>query len=144
MTPYEKLRGKINILIPSRLVLGFGCEIAFHENDIYKIICENVEKNGWHLLGAGDVRPIITKDILHHAKYIEILGAPLTMADVLRAIGKAEGNRVYIDEPSGFDESEAKLFLDDADRTVLGLDLSKPVSEWPEETLDAIIGLLEN
>lgn len=146
MTPYETLRGKINALLPERLTLGFGCEVkTSHElNGAYIQIAPG--ECTTHCC-INDKRPHVVYQSNHCTASVhldekditEILGPPLTLADILRAMHKKSAFRHITTNGEVFDpairecETVGRGFF---------LPIHLPVKDWPEETLNSIIGLL--
>ena len=91
MTNLQKLTSIIQELIPEVMELKFGCEIK-----IYGIgrcrICKELVDNNFELEILEENRKqqsiLYSKNILELDRTIEILGSPITIAIVLRALAK--------------------------------------------------------
>lgn len=87
---YEKLRGRINEILPDRLELKFGCFIRrFHnaQPDMLLKIAVGTSEHSVYLASGRDGMPLelhglSTQDI----EAFEILGQHITVADVLMAL----------------------------------------------------------
>lgn len=142
-TPYEQLRSRINVLLPERLELGFGCEV----------VLKDFEQLTWTVLyrydlSTRDMLKVIGNETCHqrdtHIKEVSsILGLPLTLADVLRVIERKDNyaNNYALDTEIG------SLLIEEHDfkykPTGLKMDLSLPVSQWPEDTLKSLLEILK-
>lgn len=109
MTPYDLLRARINELLPGRLELKFGCEVkardafgsGFHAtkdpSGIFTAIMPD-NTGAWLFPDGRGGFCREKKDVLW--KWHTVLGAPLTITDVLRALN-TPGNYVRL-EPDGW------------------------------------------
>ena len=145
---YEQLRAVINQLLPERLELGFGCEVLFPHDRI--LTCLFGVNCFYRFIGHTGQEFIKTKEVIEFDNGISILGQTLTIADVLRAIQKNDSNldhyKIEFETHSELQENFAELKVykrGDDDIHIVKIDLSKPVSEWPDETLEKIINLIE-
>lgn len=119
--------------------LVFGCEIKHKLGDNTKIsvycdISTLCKKYGDFVTdGCGCCQATYTE------KELEILGVPLTLADVLRMISSSP----YEFEILQKEDSKIRLVCFTLMTEELNevIDLSLPVSEWPDETLEAILDI---
>jgi len=135
MTNYEKLRAKCyEIIYPDGIPLEFGCEIKGIGGDYFDVI--DVEHNGRVTVREGWV---ITKKTFQ--RNYKILGKPLELRDLLKIIKKTGDYAIT-------SRGQIMMFIDDEGYgqpmgiKLPKLDLSKPISEQSEETLDALIELV--
>jgi len=134
---YEALRSKINEMFPERLKLELGCEVVLHNEARplpTAIVAWQLQDRKCHYEGLRD-NGIIATFCLDEIK--EILGTPLTIADVLRALGSE-----YLIDGSG---DLQKYDLLDGRKTLatftLSLHLSAPDNA---SACAAVLRLLEN
>ncbi len=86
MNNYEKLRKRINTLIPSRLELKSGCEVE-RDKKIYKVL-QTESYTKYSKTDQDKVEVCGASWGLLPKKEIKILGQPLTIADVLVSLGE--------------------------------------------------------
>lgn len=131
MTKYEELRKRINKHCPYLLELKFGCELLGEDGtvlflDPYMMTYSLEEKP--HILGRNEHEFI-------HFQTKEILGIPPTLADVLRALdGKDIGN---------VGGTFVKITFDNWETLNVEYDLTLPLSDQSEETLDFLLSVIE-
>lgn len=130
MTPYEKLRARINELLPDRMTLGFGCEIDTG-NNIITLYADDGKGRLSFFDREGDTMHGSLANLI--GNHTEILGTPLTLADVLRAIDK-----VYPHTTHWTVKNDTLIH----ELSSLALPLAIPVSQWSEETLTKILDLI--
>jgi hypothetical protein len=87
-TPYEQLRAVINNLFPERLGLSNGCEIK--DGDKIAVIFKLSREKYYREYFEDGEELVISREMLLYNKCIEILGQPLTLADVLVALKNKE------------------------------------------------------
>ena len=142
MTPYEQLRAKLNELLPERLELRFGCEVTpdltknkFAGNSIGVLIGKDVS-------GRNEIKfPMSTccydKNFINDR--FTILGTPPTLREILRAIGKSNPNEHLVSTKGKLIQvvGTGGMF-----HLMCDIDLSKPPSEWDDETIKKLNELL--
>jgi hypothetical protein len=147
-TPYDRLREKINQMFPERMELKFGCEFT-NGDGIYRIVHDDAPKNVWRTSSLKNPNHGIgfcSKDQFCKHK---ILGTPVTMDEVLMALNGCLQAKTFRLECNGdlyqinYKEGKYGWFEDGKPVLVCELPLSLPVSEWPDETIDAVLKLIE-
>lgn len=125
---YEALRIRINELLPDRKKLEFGCEAIFKpDGEVVTYTHFNPhDGHDWALVKAPEgmiyIAPVRKQDL-------EILGKPLTIEDVLRALRVVKPSYATLAwlEPTGFLKVKDK-YEDELWRGVETFDLTKPLS----------------
>jgi hypothetical protein len=145
-TPYETLRAKVyEIIYPAGIQIEFGTEFKtkkFGEpyNFVYLVSYTEHTNFGVFFRVAGQ------NDTIHASEMTEILGKPLELRDLLRAIHKkqdGEDSNEYAVDMSG----DLFRFIGGYDSTldtemVAEIDLTKPLSDQSEDTIKKLIELL--
>ncbi|MCK9597780.1 MAG: hypothetical protein M0R06_01990 [Sphaerochaeta sp.] len=135
MTKYEELRNIINRMFPDRLKLEFGSEIRSKDDDVVQYVSYD-EEYGIH--NWVDQDGSVFQSSLEKGDRDTLLGKPLTIADVLKALPK-NCNFDFQDDNRG-----SKLFwTSGAKEGEFHIPFSNPVSQWPDETIEEILKLIE-
>jgi len=156
--PYERLREILNAKFPERTELRFGCEVRSFSryNELgrsrsadrltderggtFTIICSTTSGNGWLFVNSVGFGTLWEKEIYNSRREVGILGQPVTLAEVLRAM--APHSNFYITHYQGIPYARF-TDLDDESEDQITVDIALPVSQWPDETLEKIIKLIE-
>ncbi len=145
MTNKEQCEKRIRELVPSLQELEFGCEIKNNLTDAVLHVVENCDpmanedcditlfsNSSLYLFEAS------SKD-----KDLEILGKPIHLEDVLRAIDKHLGEEDSWEYAVRADGEIVKDYGEGRHDTVgIKYDLSKPFSEQPEEVYEFLNTIL--
>lgn len=88
----DKTKQRIQELIPEIVELKFGCELLRKGETKYQVINPlgwgaNPKKCWINSVPFGDIPLELEKDLVQNGGEFEILGSPITLAVVLRAIG---------------------------------------------------------
>lgn len=136
-TKYEQLRTRINELLPDRLRLEFGCEVETDKGERATLISYAGEQD-WSTYRDAD--GLIASDE-HIGRPKVILGTPLTIEDVLRAL-HIERSEHWAIEDSGTLVTQTSVEVEGAiDKR---FDLTKPLSAPEnEEACGAVLKLLK-
>jgi len=97
MPTLEKLKARIHELVPETMELSFGCEVSRYAGEAVDTVCSitsGTDGNGKHAVrlirfsefGAHYDFIASTEEIEHW----KILGHPITLSDVLSAMGKVQ------------------------------------------------------
>ncbi|MBR1146653.1 hypothetical protein [Bradyrhizobium sp. AUGA SZCCT0431] len=163
MTPYEQLRTRINELLPDRLRIQKGCELedqnSYADHELYMVAaqcgvcethktrrgCENSDGNcnehdGMLIVHEGGlyddygyIRLTITNEEADNAQRWKILGKPLTIEDVLRALDlNSTDEGTYLSCSSNLMRVQIK-------NDVAIFDLTKPLSAPENEAACAAV-----
>lgn len=146
MTPYEQLRTRCNVLLPDRLKLEFGCEVR---RDRVVDIINDVQGTGdadiwkyWtkrgHKFYSDAVRDgkVFHGALIGEGEWWEILGKPLTIEDVLRAMPPMYSMQIFQDG-----SGHAIYDGEDVDDGYFHFDLTKPLSDPANEP--AVLAVLK-
>ena len=143
---YEKLRSRINELLPDRLKLEFGCEVMVQAqggSSVRDYEIKVVVVDAWMHEGVGiaaRLDPMQVIRITNGANYSDTqirrsLGKPLTIEDVLRAL-KGE----YLISNTGWlHEIEGSGPIARMHHTPIRFDLTKPLSAPENESACAAV-----
>lgn len=83
MDTYQKLRDRINELVPELKGIRFGLPVKYKGVEgIFCTVGNKLDRWNIHLKGNSSAKQVDTRD-----EDFEILGRPIQLADVLRAIG---------------------------------------------------------
>ena len=136
-TPYERLREIINSKFPDRLKLGFGVEVMpdLTKNKFAgKAVGTIIYSGSYGKKIQFPMSTVTYKSALILERFV-VLGKPVTLADIFRTIEQVHPHYFSVD-------CDGRLNADNWN-TICFLPLALPVSEWPDETLEAIIKLIE-
>lgn len=139
MNPYEQLRTRINELLPDRRKLEFGCEVKNEVGILERVLWsdENTFKGYTKVKLDGTAVPIMAAELQ------AILGKPLTIEDVLRALNKVT-SRYAITAKGALmvhNDGTGRWYYDLDAQCIF--DLSKPLSAREnEEACGAVLKLL--
>lgn len=144
---YTELRRRINHYVPELGELRVGCETLLANGDVWqRAIYIYHNALGHHFL--NDETGIVEVVPFERSAVVKILGTPPTLEHVLRAIEASQdvGDVVYgIDTAGTFleeDNESGDLRICRREGYNVECDLSKPVSEWPEATLDFLLEVI--
>lgn len=137
MTNYEKVREEVVRAVPEIMKLEFGCEIKWRQ-EVWRYVCHGRRPDGENtlmIIGDNKVANINEKEEIRlSTDSYEILGRPITIADVLRAMNVKHK-----------EEYSKSLYKVD-DELLVGLiekfDLTKDLSGQSEECLSFLAGIL--
>lgn len=126
----------MNELLPERLTFNFGVEIYDHSDGQTHVVA-SIERDAVNVIFQGE---IVRNGInVYRQDNYEILGTPLSLADVLRAIGMKENYAL--------DTEIGSLLIEEHDfkykPTGITLDLSLHISAQPDPTLIDLLELLK-
>lgn len=143
----EIIREKVIEVVPEILELKFGCRVKI-DGTIYSLI------DNFRFVGGGgyngedydedDICDI--NELISFGAKLEIIGRPIQLSDVLRAIGDLnKGNKV-----NDFNKLEYGIGVDSfwignsITHQSMDWDLSKPLEEQNTEVLEFLVQLLVN
>lgn len=134
----EKVISIIHELVPETMALTFGCEVKnIHSNRVLKVV-ENCNK----MADEGCDITLFSNDSLYLYEAsskdgsLEILGHPITLADVLRAVhDKNSYPKISIHCDGNFTMSGI--------RTCYNWDLTKDLSGQSDEVFEFLLTILE-
>ena len=137
MTTYEKLRSRIVELVPEIVELKFGCRLKSLDSEAVFITSENQYQTRSFLHSGHNICYQFQKS--EFEKEYEIIGRPITLEDILRAIGRrsdtwhvaGDGAFCCLNQVTGQFERVAQWHL------------GKPLEQQDEETLLFIAKILE-
>lgn len=141
MTPYETLRAKVyEILYPEGIPLEFGCWVLDYKDGVDKVIAGSNGEEKVLIKGIGEIEKYKLLDI----NAFKILGKPLSLQDILRAVDKyKEGGDIYYLYANGWLMRDGQTHEGHRDgQMVCKLDLSKQIKDQDEEVLLKLIELI--
>lgn len=139
---YNTLRTKMNDLIPSRVELKFGCEFKNIDNgEVF------VQLEGLRCTEKSFPMGLYLKDIFEADGIpLEILGTPVTLQEILRVFANEPNMWSIWSDAVTFDTPHLLIMKrkdhendPDYDKPQCAIDLTLPVSEQSQETLEWIL-----
>lgn len=129
---YNKIRTRLNALIPSRLELRFGCEVLT-DGEVMVTRHWNTSNDSLDVYAPGRIDDFHHEFNLYPNEYI-VLGTPPTLQEILLALDLVSADIIKI---------SANMMRIEVNEKVAIYNLSKPVKEQETSTLQAIYELIK-
>ena len=149
MTPYNTLVKAIQAANPQLLELSFGCEIEIIDEhlrndklvDHLTILGDTTDKNVFLALHKHGTTHLKWREI---TEFCKILGHPITLEHVLRAIVEAQGieNNIVVDSEGQFFSYNGEGEPTIISPTNVWWQLGKPLSNQRQEVIDFLSEIL--
>ena len=139
MNKLQQLEAKIQEAVPSIMELKFGCEVLVQIDDEFR------EKNVVSKMGVNEIGIDVEGNFhdieaIKEADFIEILGRPITLEDVLMAIDISKKKTPLVVGINGEFSEEIQNGWKGHETWKLG----SPLQDQSEETIDFLHTLLTN